>query len=384
VTASRIALTVAFLIYGVIAVPSGLDRMSRKSPALEGAVPPPFRAQADRSAAATALVRKQTDAALAESQAAVAHDPVDADSTALLGTALLEKGRYEEADRAFRVAARFGWRNPATQAYWLDVSVQSRAFELAADRADAILRAHPGLADERQLLAPFEVNPAGRKILANRLRARPPWTEQYIAVPKDMPAETVEQRFQIIAQLDANPPLGCSAIAPLVRDLIRIGRRPDAQQLWNKQCPGRKVSGNLGDPAFAFVLADYEQDMPFSWVIWRSGDIDFEQERASGETGALAVTNSSQTARIALYQPIALPPGRYLVRASGTTEPSSKVTAAFACDGHFPLTEKPEGNILVEGQVVTARECTNQQLGLWVSGNNSTVRLRSIELTTAK
>jgi len=382
VTASRIALTVAFLIYGVIAVPSGLDRMSRKSPALEGAVPPPFRAQADRSAAATALVRKQTDAALAESQAAVAHDPVDADSTALLGTALLEKGRYDEADRAFRVAARFGWRNPATQAYWLDVSVQSRAFELAADRADAILRAHPGLADERLLLSPFEADPAGRKVLADRLRARPPWTEQYLAVPADMPAETVERRYQVVSQVDANPPLGCTAIAPLVRNLLQIGRRPDARQLWNRQCPAREVSGSLGDPGFAFVLADNEQDMPFSWIIWRSGDIAMQREDAKG--GALVVSNSSSAPRIALYQPTALPPGRYRVRASGSAEAGSKITAAFACSGRFPLMEQPEGDLLGEGQVVTAGDCRDQQLGLWLSGNNSTVRLRSIELTAAK
>jgi hypothetical protein len=46
--------------------------------------------------------------------------------------------------------------------------------------------------------------------------------------------------------------------------------------------------------------------------------------------------------------------------------------------------EQPEGDLLGEGQVVTAGDCRDQQLGLWLSGNNSTVRLRSIELTAAK
>jgi len=117
-----------------------------------------------------------------------------------------------------------------------------------------------------------------------------------------------------------------------------------------------------------------------SWRI----DAYIAMQREDAKGGALVVSNSSSAPRIALYQPTALPPGRYRVRASGSAETGSKITAAFACSGRFPLMEQPEGDLLGEGQVVTAGDCRDQQLGLWLSGNNSTVHLRSIELTAAK
>ena len=83
----RILLTVAVVAYAAVAAGTGLDRMSRTAPALERSVPAPFRAQADRSAALTQMVRQDPAAALQHARAAVASDPIDPDATAVLGAA---------------------------------------------------------------------------------------------------------------------------------------------------------------------------------------------------------------------------------------------------------------------------------------------------------
>ena len=95
------------------------------------------------------------------------------------------------------------------------------------------------------------------------------------------------------------------------------------------------------------------------------------------------ISNSGPSARIVLYQSVELAPGRYKVRLAGSIDgppASAKVIASPGCGGHFPLAIQPDGNALGEGQSIVVTDCGTQQLGLWLTGNNSTVRLRSIEL----
>src|SRR3569623_384873 len=117
---TRILFSIGLAGHLLAATGSGLDRLSRRSPAIEAAVLSPFRAQADRSAASSALLRHDAGASIAHARAAVGRDPLDIDSAALLGSALVAAGQGEPAEKAFRVAARFGWRNVATQSYWYE------------------------------------------------------------------------------------------------------------------------------------------------------------------------------------------------------------------------------------------------------------------------
>jgi hypothetical protein len=324
---------------------------------------------------------RQQGSAVAAARAATVHDPVDPDSTALLGSALLVERRFPEAEKAFRVAARFGWRNLATQGYWLDASLQANDLAHAMDRADAILRAHPRLTDEQQLLAPFERTEAGRTALAERLSSRPAWLKAYLTVTRETPADVVEQRMSVVSRMRVAEPLGCDLVTPLTRALLRIGQRPAAQALWNQHCPQRRVVGLLADPRFAFAGDSSVTDMPFSWIGWRTGDVAIRDE-GSGADRVLLVSNAGPSPRIVLYQPVKLPPGRYVVKATGETEgPSAQASAALACNGRFPSAGTADGQLLAGGQTVVAGECANQQLGIWLTGNGSEVRLRSIELT---
>ena len=96
--AGRVGVSLGLLLFGALAAASGVDRMSLLAPALGRLVPGPLQAQAARSTAALAITRGQSEAAIAAARKAVAADPVDPASTALLGTAYLLTEQPAEAE----------------------------------------------------------------------------------------------------------------------------------------------------------------------------------------------------------------------------------------------------------------------------------------------
>jgi hypothetical protein len=377
--ASRALLSFCVALYGLIAMANGLDRVSRRTPAVEKVVPRPLRAEADRAAASTALLRTQYPAALAHARAAVANDPVDIDSAALFGSALLVSGQDDAADKAFRVAARFGWRNAATQGYFYDAALQAGDLRVAADRADALLRTHPRLIDQQRLLEPLESDPAGRTILADHLMQQPPWLRDYLTLPADSSPELVDRRYLVVSQLAARKvSLGCAIAAPFANSLLKLDRWAEAKEFWNNNCPDRRLGGLVGDPTFAAVNADAGPVLPFTWYAERRGDVVIEREGAHG--GDLRITNSASATLPVLIQPVAFPAGLYRLRVlPGAGQPQTGTLAAtIGCHGKYPFPNKPNGNLLDEGQSLRIERCSQQHLSLWLSGGGSSVQLRSL------
>jgi hypothetical protein len=378
---ARVLVSIGLAGYAIAVVGGGLDRVSRRSPAVESAVPWPFRAEADRAAASTALLRKQNAAALAHARAAVSSDPVDINATALLGSALLAGGRDDDAAKAFRVAATFGWRNVATQDYWYAAALQAGDLHVAADRADAILRTHPRLVDEEQLLEPLESQPAGRAILAEHLAQQPPWMKSYLALAPNSSPELLETRFQVVSELGAGKvSLGCEAAAPFAASLIRSDRWNDAKDFWNANCPQSRVSGLVGDPEFVSVDRGVAPEPPFSWHVQRSGDVLLQHDRSA--RGALLATNSASATRLIVYQPVAFAPGIYRLRVLPGRAASAPgaLTASLGCDGKLPYPSGVDGDLLAYGQTLRVGPCARQNLALWLNGNGTAVRLQSLEI----
>jgi hypothetical protein len=378
---ARVLVSICLAGYAVAVIGSGLDRVSRRSPAVESAVPWPFRAEAERAAASTALLRKQNALAAAHARAAVASDPVDIDSAALLGSSLLVAGQDDAAAKAFRVAASFGWRNVATQGYWYAAALQAGDLRVAADRADAILRTHPRLVDEEQLLEPLESQPAGRALLAEHLAQQPPWAGSYLALPPDSPPGLLQTRFQVVSELGARKvSLGCETAAPFAKSLIRSDRWNDAKAFWNANCPQARVSGLIGDPQFASVDKGVGPELPFSWHVQRSGDVLLRHDGSA--QGALLVTNSASATRLIFHQPVALVPGVYRLRAlpsHGRSE-TGTLAASLGCNGKFPYPSAIDGDLLGQGQTLHVEPCPHQNLALWLSGNGTAVRLQSLKI----
>jgi tetratricopeptide (TPR) repeat protein len=381
VVAGRILCSVVVAAFACTALANGLDRISRNAPAIERLVPDPFRAQADRAAAATAFERGDNVTALARSRDAVATDPVDPDATAWLGSALMQVGRTQDAVRTFRVAAKFGWRNVQTQAFWYDAALQAGDFEVAAERVDALLRVHPRLLDQTEFLKPMESDPIARKALVERLQLRPGWLVEYLNVADEAPSDVIDGRLAVLTELDSSRlPIGCDAVTPFTRALLDNGRRHDAERLWNGNCPDMKVAGLLADPNFAHVL-DPDAKSPFSWRVMSSGDLAITQGPSGARPGGLTLTNSAPGTRLALIQTVALPAGRYRFHVdpgSSSSTLSGKLYVSWACNGRPPFPDTSSGNLLGTGQEISVTECDRQQIGLWVGGGGASAQLQSI------
>jgi hypothetical protein len=375
---SRVLAVVAVAAFSVVALASGLDRLSGNMPGMARIVPPPFRAHADRAAASTALDRKDNAGALVNSRNAVATDPVDPDATAWLGSALMQVGRIPDAERTFRVAAKFGWRNVQTQAFWYDVALQAGDYEVASERLDALLRVHPRLVEQPEVLQPMESDPAARKSLVDRMRLRPPWLDEYLQVTDDTPSDVLDRRLAVMAQLNSSgAPASCQEVFPFTRALLDDGRRRDAETLWNANCPSLKVAGLVSDPTFAHVLETNARS-PFSWRVASSGDLSISPARAGA--GGLALSNTAPGTRLTLMQTVAFPPGAYRFHVSqpeGAKSAAGKLYLSWACDQKPPFPDKPEGD-LASGQVIHVAECDRQLIGIWLRGGGSSVNINSI------
>ena len=378
--AGRVLLSIAALAFAGAAAANGFDRVSGDTATAERLVPGSFRAEAHRAAASIELAQGESGKALAAARKAVASDPIDPASTALLGTSLLLSGDEDGAERAFRVAARFGWRNFATQAYWYDAALSVGDFRVAADRADALLRAYPQFANEAAFLQPFEDSPEGRRVLAERLQSRPPWLANYLDMSRGITAETLERHFAVLREASSlGDAIVCSDIAGMTGVLLEHGRRADAEALWNGYCPDQRVAGPIADPTFARALPGNAEPFPFAWRVHSSGDLSVR--RAEGG-GGLVMSLQAPGTRLVLSQAVSLEPGRYRFRVSsesGGAGGAGRLSLSWACDGPPRFPRQVEGDLQGAGQVISVEPCSRQRLGLWLSGGRS-VQLRAIEV----
>ncbi len=225
------------LIYGSLAIGTGLDRLTFAHPSLAGRVPALFAVNALEVSGETQL-DTAPDTATTLAQRLVSRAPVEPFSTALLGAARYASGDSPAADRAFRVAGQLGWRVPLTQAYWRQAALALGDFRVAAQRLDALLRQNPDVLHNPAALAPFESSPAAQAAWTDRLATRPPWLDWYTGKTDPVPTAALARRVPSLMLLsDRGVVLGCDAIAPAVQQLAVAGMASEAEALRRKHCP---------------------------------------------------------------------------------------------------------------------------------------------------
>jgi len=372
----RIAATLGLLLFGALALVSGFDRMSLRTPGFARLVPSALQAQAARATAALALARRQPDVAIANARRAVAVDPVHPASSALLATAYLLNEQPAEAEAAFRVAARFGWRDPATQVYWFEAARQAQDWPRAVDRADALLRTNPGLPPRDLILEPLESDPQGRAALIARMAARPGWLAHYLQPEGSVGDETIERRSLVLTELAAaGTRLGCREVSPFVNSALARGARGDAERVWAAHCPGATLTGGLADAGFESF--GNETASPFGWRTNLSGDVTVRPVDKSGGNRALRLGNAGSVSRLVLVQAVSLEPGLY--RLTGSTAPG-RLAGSLGCGKAPALPSLTEGDLAAGGQSLRVETCSRLELGLWVRPGGADIELDSVAL----
>lgn len=380
---ARLALLGAVAVFTVLALGNGLDRAAARNPALAAWVPAPLRAEAWRAEAAVRLRAGDMQAALAAAHQAVQSDPVDPRSAALLGAGQLGAGRRADADRTFRVAAGFGWRDPLTQLYFMNVALSAGQPRLAALRLDAVLRQAPELPVRDMLIAQFAGLPDRRAALAERLALRPPWSDAFVRQVGQVPLPDLVARAELIGGL-ARPAWGCDAIAPLTARLIQAGGVVQAQRLWLAHCP--TASTGVADPRFTARIAG-RAPIPFEWNLPGSGDVSAAPawQTGTGTSGLVAQVSGASPQPVA-WQLLVLAPGRY--RLSWTAEARS----GAARGAELSLTCNPLGRSRILGAPVPGGRarfaavmtvdaaCPGHYLTLWLAPDDQDTRFDALAI----
>lgn len=377
----------AAVLYAAVAAASGIDRMTVESPSLERLVPRPFRSLADSSAAQIALTRKDYGQVEVAATRAVAENPMNRDAVGLLASAHLLREQPEKADAAFRVSGQLGWRDVPTQLYWYGVGIDSGDYTLAAQRADAILRADPNYANANAVLQPLESDPRGREALIARLIEKPNWLVLYTTPTADSDDAALARKAGILKELsNRGVALGCKMVNRLVFQLVDRGMRDAAIDMWSSHCSRAPAGKLLFDPEFQVLAA--ERQSPFDWRTFNSGDVDVRSVVQPGGQRVAEASNESSITVPILAQTVELAPGSYRVRvdASDPGTVRGRLFASIAC-GASPgaLAAAPAGELLADGQIVSPPPaCRSQLLTLWLKPGSEHVGLRRISIDRVK
>lgn len=352
------------LVFAIAATGSGLDRIIAETPSASpaaGRVPALFADASLRRAAAIELSGERFTSAAELAREATIRSPLEPTSTGLLGAALLGEGKAALADKAFRVSGQLGWRDSVTQTYWMQVALLGGDFPVAAQRLDAILRRQPAMAGQPDLLAPFEQNAQGRKVLAARLAENPGWTSAYLNPPASISSQQLAQRTQVAGLLAKDRQLGCEGISRFVRKLIAEGAVIPAHDLWQLHCPSA-MGQMITDPDFANGVRN--DASPFGWQKNSDGSI---SARSGGREGGLVMENSASFPRNFARQLLVLTPGNYrlswrAMEADGRV--SDRIEAFTGCAGDTPtkIDAQPESDSRVSGVLRINRGCDGQFL----------------------
>jgi len=315
------------LAYGVLALGSGLDRMSEKHPDLAGSVPAWFSSSAARAQAAGAIEAGRGREAQAEARLAILADPVDARAPSLLGQALAISGEGERARGAFEVAGKMGWRDPATQIYWMYTALEARNYEAASQRLDAILRQSPRFDQRDPLLATLEATPAARDKLAARLAERPLWSEVYFLETTGLSDVSLYLRGETARALAGKGVRDCEQVAPLVTAMVERLSPAEARAVWQAQCARGAPGSAPADPGFEQAQLLHPLT-PFDWRFTGDGAIDVMLGAQSGFSGqALVVSSTAPGRRGFASQMLLLPAGDHVVRWRAQGEGGAAATA---------------------------------------------------------
>lgn len=386
--ASRVraaAAIVGLLLLAMFALLSGSDRQSRDFPNSPSFVGWPYDTGAARSKAAMAFVRNGPASAIGYARRAIQSDPLSAQAVSILGRAHLYLQHQREAQEAFQVAGRLGWRDAMTQIYWLDQALQDSNYRVAAERLDALLRQNPDDENRDRFLAAVAATPEGRSALAERLKLAPPWALPMAFELRDLPPEALLQRVDLMRRTGKGV-WDCSVSEVLAQKLIALNLLDDAQSVWTLNC------GSAGSLVYDGGFESFDilkQATGFAWQISDRGDVGIAVLKDAAGRQSLSLQVNASTTLPILRQLVVLKQARYRLTWRTPDTPAAQARRLLVS-----LTCTPDLSRAVEGTAVPERlgvwshefmldaDCPAQQLTFWLSPRTE-VHLDDVSLLPA-
>lgn len=328
--------------YLFAAVGIALDRAAPDRPELARWVPSPFRQQAigTEIAALTQAGRPQATGNLAE--ALVRRDPLSPHAAGLLGTARLAQGNFGGAASAFRTSAKLGWRDAATQIYWLQAAMAAGDFSRAGWRFGALARQWPDAPAIDQLSAQFESDPRGQATLAQQIAGGAKWAASYATPRAGEPLDRIAGRAEVLIAAGAlGTKLGCDSVAAMVGTLT--GAQADlAARLWASHCPRAVGPGQIADGGFE-AQEGLTRSTSFDWQFPGDGALAADVTTKAVGGHALRLSSSAASLLPVAIQRVVLAPGTYRVSWEETGSGPARMAASLSCRADRSLAQPQRG-----------------------------------------
>lgn len=247
---------------------------------------------------------------------ALAASPIDAVGMRVLGMARNARAPGS-GDKALLLAARMGWREGQTQSWLVERAILANRWQVAAMRAEALVRLGRDKTVSYGFLALLMTQPEARGHLLRSLASGPSWRRDFLTSDD---ARTIEQRRGMALLLaglarSANPPT-LSEARPTIDGLFREGD-PAAGELYRATLPARTGrNGNLlWDGGFDLPPRDYQPGPGNTVFDWRTYDVGSTfgniERPVNRDDQALALGGSfGDNGRLA-EKALSLDPGRY-------------------------------------------------------------------------
>ncbi|HUG46676.1 MAG TPA: hypothetical protein VMK31_09245 [Sphingomicrobium sp.] len=260
---------------------------------------------------------------LAQGQAGAAEDmarlslrtsPINPRAISVLAAVSHAQGDKMAAAQLLSLATSAGWREPLVQYWILSAALEAGQPELAAERADALLR--QGVSEDqvvahlRQLLA----TPQGRSAVAARLADHPMWRSRLLRQLSDLSPPQLRAHSQLLlAMRSAGVEPRPEEIASLVRRLMDTGDFQRARDVWTALVEdGRRTL--VHDGSFE-ALGDRtaRETAAFEWTMTDPLGIRAAVELPPRPLAGRAVRVSAEggAAGVFLEQSVVLLPGHY-------------------------------------------------------------------------
>lgn len=359
-----------------------LDRAAASRPELTDWVPGAFRQNSLASAGERLILAGNPMQALPLAERLIAHDPLAPQAPGLLGTARLARGDAAGAINAFRLSAKLGWRDAATQVFWFDAAVRAQNYDLAAVRFGAIARQWPYAGAIDQISARLESNPRGFDMLAQQIANGEKWAIAYATPQAFLPIDRLAGRARVLVAAGAiGGRLGCGAIAPLVGTL-QDRRQALAGELWVRQCERAAAPGSLADGGF-----EAQPVLPpltaFDWQFPGNGALDAAVV-ADGEAGKVLRLHSSAASMVPVaLQRLILAPGYYSVSWRETEPGPSRIAASLGCSAELGAANPQPGSGTAgrrAAMVLASGGCEAPLLQLWLKPGAGAVTIDDVAI----
>jgi hypothetical protein len=379
------AVAVAALGYAGLSVALAFDRAAANDPGTAARVPEPFRQHALASESKALLLAGKAGQIAPLAEALVRRDPLGPQAAGLLGTARLAQGDARGAANAFRTSAKLGWRDAATQVYWLQTALAAGDLNRAGTRFGAIARQWPEAPAIDQLSAGFEDDPRGQMLIAQQIASGANWARAYAQPQPGQPLNRLAGRATVlISAAGLGNKLGCDAIAQMVVSLAQA-QAALASKLWSSQCPRAAVPGQINDAGFE-QTGEAGGKTPFDWQFPGNGALLADVVGASSGQHVLRASSTAATLVPLTMQRIVLAPGAYRLtwrEAANGPARSSRIAVSLSCRPERVLANPLSG--AVDGgrgiaDLTHGGGCEAPLLQLWLAPGTGEVSIDDIAL----